>query len=418
MSDNMNEQTEPFRVLMSSGTAHRLAGELSRRKLLGVSGSVALAAFLAACGNDKKDSAAGSSTTGNDSTSSSAGSSSASSSASEPATGGGSSGSFKLFTWAEYDDPDLMASFGNIEITIFNSNEEAIQKLVSAGGNGGFDMVCPTGVFIPQMVAEGLLEELDVSRLANFKNLDPAYANQTWDPGNKHSVCKNWGTTGWIYDKSVVTTEIKTWADFIQVAMTEASGQTSVLDTSTNVCGMFFWANGMDWNTTDPDELAACEDFLVNEFATHIKAFDSYPGINLTQGNYALSMVWNGDARQGLNAVVAAGGNADDFAWAIGGPETELWMDNWCIMNGAANLDACYAFIDFILDPANSATDVQFHGFNTGVLGSREALPADTPYLEMVYFTDEEVARMRSGSLDNQEFVVNIYNKVKAAAGA
>ena len=418
MSDNMNEQTEPFRVLMSSGTAHRLAGELSRRKLLGVSGSVALAAFLAACGNDKKDSAAGSSTTGNDSTSSSAGSSSASSSASEPATGGGSSGSFKLFTWAEYADPDLMASFGNIEITIFNSNEEAIQKLVSAGGNGGFDMVCPTGVFIPQMVAEGLLEELDVSRLANFKNLDPAYANQTWDPGNKHSVCKNWGTTGWIYDKSVVTTEIKTWADFIQVAMTEASGQTSVLDTSTNVCGMFFWANGMDWNTTDPDELAACEDFLVNEFATHIKAFDSYPGINLTQGNYALSMVWNGDARQGLNAVVAAGGNADDFAWAIGGPETELWMDNWCIMKGAANLDACYAFIDFILDPANSATDVQFHGFNTGVLGSREALPADTPYLEMVYFTDEEVARMRSGSLDNQEFVVNIYNKVKAAAGA
>jgi spermidine/putrescine transport system substrate-binding protein len=404
---------------MSSATANRLAGELSRRKLFGVGGSVALAAFLAACGNDKKDSAAGSSgTAGNDSTSSSGGSSSVSSSASEPATGGGSSDSFKLFTWAEYDDPDLMASFGNIEITIFNSNEEAIQKLVSAGGNGGFDMVCPTGVFIPQMVAEGLLADLDLSRLSNFKNLDPAYANQTWDPGNKHSVCKNWGTTGWIYDKTVVTTEIKTWADFIQVAMTEASGQTSLLDTSTNVCGMFFWANGMDWNTTDPDELAACEEFLVNEFATHIKAFDSYPGINLTQGNYALSMVWNGDARQGLNAVVEAGGNPDDFAWAIGAPETELWMDNWCIMKGAANTDACYAFIDFILDPANSATDIQFHGYNTGVLGSREALPADTPYLEMVYFTDEEVARMRAGSLDNQDAVVNIYNKVKAAAGA
>jgi hypothetical protein len=35
----------------------------------------------------------------------------------------------------------------------------------------------------------------------------------------------------------------------------------------------------------------------------------------------------------------------------------------------------------------------------------------------MVYFTDEEVSRMRAGSLDNQERVVDIYNKVKAAAG-
>ena len=36
----------------------------------------------------------------------------------------------------------------------------------------------------------------------------------------------------------------------------------------------------------------------------------------------------------------------------------------------------------------------------------------------MVYFTDEEVSRMRAGSLDNQDAIVEIYNKVKAAAGA
>jgi spermidine/putrescine transport system substrate-binding protein len=215
-----------------------------------------------------------------------------------------------------------------------------------------------------------------------------------------------------------VTTEIKTWADFIKVAQTEASGQTSIIDTPPNLCGMYFWANGMDWNTTDPGELASCEEFLVNEFASHIKTFDSYPGIGLTQGNYALSMVWNGDARQGLNAVVDAGDNPDDYAWAIGAPETELWMDNWCILKGASNVEACYAFIDFILDPANSATDILFHGYNTAVLGSRELLPADAPFLEMVYFTEEEVSRMRAGSLENQEAVVDIYNKVKAAAGA
>lgn len=416
----MKRTNDPIRILMSSDTAHNLAGELSRRKLFGaVGGSAALAAFLAACGSDTVETDGPVATepagdTGPDATEPGA---------TEPAATGSPGGSsdatsFKLFTWAEYDDPDLMSSFGDIEITIFNSNEEAIQKLVAGGGNGGFDMVCPTGVYIPQMAAEGLLQELDLARITNFANLDPAYANQDWDPGNKYSVCKNWGTTGWIYDKSVIERDITTWADFIDVAMNEASGQVSIIDTPPNLVGMYFWANGMDWNTTDPAELASCEEFLVNEFAQHVKAFDSYPGINLTQGNYVMSMVWNGDARQGLNAVVEAGDDPANFGWGIGAPETELWMDNWCILAGAANVDAAYNFINFILDPANSIVDIQFHGYNTGVLGSQEALPAETPFLEMIYFTDEEVGRMRPGSLDNQEAIVDIYNKVKAQAGS
>ncbi|MFZ4718937.1 MAG: polyamine ABC transporter substrate-binding protein [Ilumatobacteraceae bacterium] len=380
---------EPVRILADHATAQRIVGAMSRRQLFAaVGGSAALAAFLAACGGSGADGVSG------------------------------GENSFKLFTWAEYDDPDLMASFGNIEITIFNSNEEAIQKLVAAGGNNGFDMICPTGVYIPQLVGEDLLEELDLAKIPNFKNLDAAYTNQEWDQGNKHSVCKNWGSTGWIYDKTVITREIKTWADFIDVASNEASGQTSILDTAPNLCGMYFWANGKDWTTTDEADLKACEDFLVNEFAQHVKAFDSYPGINLTQGNYALSMVWNGDARQGLLSVEESGGNPDDYVWGLGAPETELWMDNWCILKGAANQAACYNFINFILDPANSAKDIQFHGYNTGIQAAKDALPADTKYVEMIYFTDEEVSRMKSGSLANQQAVVDIYNKVKAAAGA
>ena len=384
----MTSDNPVIRVLMSAGDAERLAGEMSRRRFLGVAGgSAALLAFLAACGG------------------------------SDGGSGGGSASSFNLFTWAEYDDPDLLAKFGKVQITIFDSNEEAVQKLVAAGGNGGFDMICPTGIYIPQLVGEGLLEELDLSRIPNFDNLDAAYTNQPWDPGNKHSVCKNWGSTGWFYDKTVISREIKTWADFIDVAQNEASGKVSILDSAPNLCGMYFWANGIDWTTTDAAALKACEDFLVDDFAGHIKAFDSYPGISLTQGNYALSMIWNGDARQGLLSVEESGGNPDDYAWGLGAPETELWMDNWCILKDAKNIDACYRFIDFILDPANSAIDVAYHGYNTGIAAAREALPPDTKYLDIVYFTDAEVKRMRSGSLDNQEAVVGIYNKTKAAAG-
>ena len=66
-------------------------------------------------------------------------------------------------------------------------------------------------------------------------------------------------------------------------------------------------------------------------------------------------------------------------------------MDNWVILKDAANLDAAYNFMNYILDPAVSAKEIAFHGYNTAVLGSRELLPADTQFLDMVYFTDEEV---------------------------
>ena len=403
---------EPLKVLLPRAVADRVAATLNRRRFLAASGATAMAAWLAACGGDDDTGSSGGTTVGGTDAGSAAGTAAGSG-------GGDFDRELNLFTWAEYNDEDLLASWGNIQPTIYNSNEEAIQKLAAAGGNSGFDMVVPTGVYIPQMVAEGLLMPLDLSRIPNFANLDAPYTNQTWDPGNAHSVCKNWGTTGWIYDTAQVTTPIATWADFITVAQTEASGNTSVLDSPPNLNGIYFWANGIDWTTEDTADLDACESFLVDELAQHIKAFDSYPGIALAQGNYALSQVWNGDARQGLISIEESGGDPAQYVWGIGAPETELWMDNWCIVEGAANVDAAYDFMNFILDQQNSITDLQFHGYNTGLAGIDALLPADLQYKEMIFFTPEEVGRMKSGAVNSaQDRLVSIYNNVKAKAGA
>lgn len=378
----MNHSDDTSRILISKQAAQRVAATINRRRFLALTGGAAAVAALAACGGSSSKSK-----------------------------------NLNMFTWAEYDDPDLLKSWGNISLTIFNSNEEAIQKLVQGGGSSGFDMVVPTGVYIPQLAKAGMLEELDKTKLPNFSNLDPNYANQAWDPDNKYSVCKNWGTTGWIYDKTVVTTEIKTWADFIKVAQTEASGKTSVLDTAPNLAGIYFWANGISWITEKQEDLDACAKFMVDEFAQHIKAFDSYPGVNLTSGSYALSQVWNGDARQGLIGVKEAGDDIERYVWGIGAPETELWMDNWCVLKGAKNRDSAYDFINFILDPANSVTDLNFHGYNTGIKGV-DALAADIDFKDMVFFTDEQVAMMKSGDVNSaQETLVKIYSDVKAKAG-
>ena len=162
-------------------------------------------------------------------------------------------------------------------------------------------------------------------------------------------MCKDWGSTGWIYDTEAIDGEINTWNDFIAAAQGPASGKTSVLDAPADLCGIYFWANGIDWTTEDQADLDACQEFTVNELAPHIKAFDSYPGIALTQGNYVLSQAWNGDARQGLIAVQDK--DPERYKWGLGAPKTELWMDNWCILAEAENVNAAYAWINFILQP-------------------------------------------------------------------
>ena len=105
----MTNPDRPMRVLMSAETARHLGAELSRRRLFGIAGSAALAAFLASCGDDDDDDGAGAGTTGDDT---------GGEPATVPAGVTGSANSFNLFTWAEYDDPEVLEAFGNIEITI------------------------------------------------------------------------------------------------------------------------------------------------------------------------------------------------------------------------------------------------------------------------------------------------------------
>lgn len=394
----MDHPSEPLRALVPRSMRRRL----SRRTLLrgaavaGVGG----AGHLAACGSDEDTSAA---STGN------------------LAQGDGTlEDQINMFTWAEYDDPAVLKAFTNtegptVQLDSFNSNEEMIAKLVQAKGTAGYDIVVPTGVFIPQMAENGLLLELDHSAMPNMKNIAADYLDQAWDPGNKYTVPKAWGTTGFVYDQSKIDRELLTWSDFLDAATNEASGQVSVLDDPGEITGLYFWANGIDWNTTDEGDLDAAEEYLVDTLAGHLKNFDSYPSTGMAEGRYWLCQAWNGDARFGI----LDSDEPDNWVWRYGDPASEIWMDNWAIPAGAKNIDAAYAFIDYVLDPKVSLKELAYIGYHTGVDGIEQAAKDQgLPLLELVFPPPEELAKMTAGEVNEaQQRRVDIVNKTKAAAG-
>ncbi len=411
----MTKPNEPMRMLAPDSFRQAL----SRRALFQIGGAAAgLAIVAAACGDDS--------------------SSTATTAASGGTSGGGSdllsqyssvvnkaSGQLNMFTWGDYNDPDLIGALAEstlgvtMKVDYYPSNEDLITKLSAANGNSGFDIVVPTGPYIPQMIQKGLLQKFDLSKLPNMSNVDPLYLKQSWDPGNEYSVTKDWGSTGWFYNKTVVTKELKTWSDFYDATQNLASGRTSWLDTAPNVCGPYFWANGINWTTEKKEDLDACEAFLV-PLAKHVKAFDSYPSSALAEGAYDLSMAWNGDARQAYFRIADAGGNPDDWVWGLGGPATELWMDNYCIPAGAPNPDAAHAWINWLLTPEISIKDLQYHGYNSGMKQIDKLiaeLAPDLKHADMIFFSDEQVKSMQTGAVNSsQDRLIEIYDKVKAAA--
>ncbi|MEV7006363.1 spermidine/putrescine ABC transporter substrate-binding protein [Streptosporangium sp. NPDC051022] len=378
--------------------AARVAG-LPRRTFLAGLAAVAGAPVLTACGF-----------------STSTGSSSGSSGS------GQATANLRAYSWSAYDDPKVLADFTakygpKVLVDSYSSNEEMIAKLAAAKGTSGYDIVIPTGVFVPQMAANGLLEELDHTKLPNLVNLDKAFQDQEWDKGNKYTVTKYWGTTGFVYDTKVIKRDLKTWDDFFDAASKEASGKTSLVDDPGEICAMLCFARGWHQSTTDTAQLDAIETFLVDTLARHIAAFDSSPGSSaIPQGTHALMHCWNGDARRGILAA----NEQDRWKWVLPGPKTNLWMDNWAIVKGSQNADAAHRLINHVLDPAVAIKQIDFVGYGTGVTGSEdEAKKLKLGLLDVIFPSAEQLTTMYTGVInDAQERRMAIVNKMKAKAGA
>lgn len=390
----MSDMNEPIKILAPPEAVQRI----SRRLFMGGAAGAAVggSALLSACGEESTPDT-------------------------QAAPAGEIESELNMFTWGEYNAPKVIKAFekeNDLKFTLdsYNSNEQLIAKLSAAQGTSGYDLIVPTGPFIPALVENELIQELDLARLTNFDNLEDQYKDQPWDPGNKYSICKDWGTTGYAYDTTKIDREMTTWQDFIDVATTDASGNFSILDSPDNAVGLWLWANDINWMTEDEAELDACEEFLINELAPHVKAFVSYPGGgDMQNGNFALVHAWNGDARQGILGA----DNPDQWQWVLPSPRTEIWMDTYAIPVGAPHPNAAYAWMDYLLLPEVSLQELEYIGYHTGVKDIQPlAEDAGIERLDIVFFTEEQVATMESGELNSaQDRRVEIYNKFKSAAG-
>lgn len=301
-----------------------------------------------------------------------------------------------LATWPNYHDASNFEAFteatgAHVQMNVFGSNEEMLAKLQA--GATGWDVYVPTNYTITTYVSEDLIEPLDTSRLPNYdaSAYDPRYAEAGSVDGKLYAVPKNWGTTGIAMNTAHNDgTPITTWKEFFDISMDKYSGRSMVHDYQLTTIGNALKYFGYSFNSVDEKELADAEKLLI-DVKPHLFAITSDYQPPMRNGDAWLTMCWSGDGKQ-LNT------DMPEIHYILGAEGGELWSDYYAIPKGAPHMDAAYALINYMLDPAVNTKEVLAHGYPTADAATTAMLPDELKNDPILYPAQELLDALEFGA--------------------
>lgn len=276
-----------------------------------------------------------------------------------------------LAIWQDYLGETTLADFRrasgiDVAVTTFADNAELYAKL-KAGGHG-FDLVVPSSQWTERMIREDLLAPISHARLPNLANLEPAFADLPYDPGNAHSVPYTWLALGIGYRKSKVTKVPGGWKELLESPA--HAGRIALPADPALLFRIAAKALGHSANTFNPDRVKQAEAELARALP-RIKALHRDGGQDLLlKGEADLVALWNGDLAQ-----VAL--EDPDIAFTLPSEGALLSCDCLCIPAVSSRPGNAHQLIDFLLSAEGGAGVAGTIWFPTPNTAARKILPPD-----------------------------------------
>ncbi|MEM7222077.1 MAG: extracellular solute-binding protein [Pseudomonadota bacterium] len=303
-----------------------------------------------------------------------------------------------VYHWFEYMPQELLDKFTKetgIEVTMdtYDSNEAMLATL-KAGGLGSYDVAVPGDYMVKIMANEGLLDTYEHSELSNFGNIQEQWIDVEFDPGRKHSIPYQWGSTSFAVNRDAYDGDINT-TDILFNPPDELKGKINMLDSQGEVMLMASLHMDIPQCSNDRDQLKAL-DAMLQEAKQHWASFGSDIAKDvLVSGDAAVGQIYNG-----FSAKAREEGANIEYAYPKEG--YVIWMDNVVLLKDAPNRDAAIKFMDFLLEPENAAAVTNFAQYTAGVKNVgpllQESLknspeanpPADAPTGTFIEVCDEQ----------------------------
>ena len=254
-----------------------------------------------------------------------------------------SNGELNVFVWTEYVSDAAIEAFEKetgikVNVSTYSSNEDMLAKLKSES-EGTYDIIQPSDYAVEYLIAQDKLEALDKDKLTNLSNIDEAYLDESYDPGNEYSVPYEGGVACIAVNTAKVEKDITSYDDLFDSSLKD---QIVVLDDYRAVIGMTERSMGLSMNETDPDTLSKVEEKLLT-LKDNVKLYDSdSPKSALISGDCTVGMIWSAEAALAMD-------ENPDIKVVFPSEGAYVFLDNWCVPKGAKNYDNAMEFINFML---------------------------------------------------------------------
>ncbi|MEG1874347.1 MAG: spermidine/putrescine ABC transporter substrate-binding protein [Angelakisella sp.] len=293
-----------------------------------------------------------------------------------------------IFTWDGYFPQDVLDGFTaktgiKLNFSNFESNEEMLTKLEAAKG-GEYDFIIASDYIIDIARKKGgLLSELDRAQLPNYKNLDPAFLGQFFDPENKYAVPYAPGTPLIVYDKAKIGFEITSYEDLWKP---ELKDSIAAIDDMRNMLGITLKSMGKSFNETDPAVLESAGKKL-----QQLK-----PNIRVLTFNNIQDNLISGEATVGYmftSQVVAALAARPDLSVCYPKEGMGFGIDAMIVPLNAPNKANAHTFINYILDAEVGAKVSPQIGYICPNKASAEFLPESFKKNPALYIPSEVLGK-------------------------
>lgn len=280
----------------------------------------------------------------------------------------------KVYNWGDYIDEEVLSIFEEetgirVIYDNFETNEDMYTKIKTAGTDA-YDVAFPSDYMIKRMADDGMLAEIDTSKLENYSFIGENYKNREYDPQNRYSVPYMWGTVGILYNSTMVSGEITSWSALWDG---QYARRIFMMDSVRDSIGLTLKMLGYSVNSTDPAQLAEAEAKLMEQKPLVLAYTADEVKDKMIQGEAALAVVYSGDA---ITCMDPEEGNPD-LRYIVPGEGTNLWFDSMVILKDAKNKEAAMKFIDFMCRTDIATMNRDYINYSTPQMEVYEALPAE-----------------------------------------
>jgi putrescine transport system substrate-binding protein len=313
----------------------------------------------------------------------------------------------RLYNWADYFAEDTLSRFTaetgiKVIYDVMDGSETLEAKMLSGGS--GYDLIFPGDTVAERLMRAGSLMSLDQSKLTELADIEPGLQKLRghYEHSSKATVPYTWGTIGLTFNEEQIKKRMAdapvNSLDMLfkpELAAKFADCGISMIDSPDEALAVVLNYLGRDPRSGKAEDLAAASELLM-KLRPYIRKFQSQPVTDLVNGNLCLSLGYSGDMTQAQRTSDSAGKHTR-FQYRVPREGTTVWMDTMAIPVDAKHPEYAYAFINFVMRPANMAAISNFTGYPTSNAKARANVDASMRDNPDIYLDEATYARLIPG---------------------